>query len=315
MDELRFDDRVAIVTGAARGLGREYALLLASRGAKVLVNDYGGGMDGKNATSGPALAVVEEIRKAGGTAAANADSVATPEGGVSIVDHALKEWDRVDIVINNAGITLCNNFVVNSDEDIDLMHAVHLRGAFNVTRPAWKVMVKQKYGRILNTSSCSVFGIPEVTTYATPKAGIIGLTKGLAREGEEYNIKVNAVMPTAFTRMSAQIENADLSKWLQENFPPELVAPLAAWLVHEGVPCSGEIFSSGGGRSGRVVLAQARGFQTKDNTPEEIREHFHEVMDSDLNRFKIMTRTEDDIGLFFEMAEWTSEKGPSLFDE
>jgi NAD(P)-dependent dehydrogenase (short-subunit alcohol dehydrogenase family) len=315
MDELRFDNRVAIVTGAARGLGREYALLLASRGAKVLVNDYGGGVDGKNATSDPAMAVVEEIKKGGGTAAANADSVATLEGGASILEHALNEWDRVDIVINNAGITLSGPFLESSDEDIDLMHAVHLRGTFNVTRPAWKTMVKQEYGRILNTSSCSVFGIPQVTPYATPKGGIIGLTKGLAREGEPHGIKVNALMPAAFTRMTAQIESEDLKKWLQENFPPVLVSPLAAWLVHEDVPCTGEIFSSGGGRSGRVVFAQARGFQAKDNTPEEIREHFQEAFESDLKSFKIMSGAEDDIGLFFELAEWTSEKGPSLFNK
>jgi len=315
MDELRFDNRVAIVTGAARGLGREYALLLASRGAKVLVNDYGGGVDGKDATADPARDVVEEIETAGGIAIANSDSVGTPEGGVSIVAQAIMAWDRVDIVINNAGITLCHNFHENSEEDIDLMHAIHLRGTFNVIRPAWEVMVRQRYGRILNTSSCSVFGLPAVTTYATPKAGIIGLTKGLAREGDAFNIKVNALMPTAFTRLTAQIENADLSNWLQDNFPPALVAPLVAWLVHEEVPCTGEIFSSGGGRSGRVVLAQARGFQAKDNTPEEIREHFQEVQNSDLKHFKIMSGAEDDIGLFFEMAKWTSEKGPSLFKE
>jgi NAD(P)-dependent dehydrogenase (short-subunit alcohol dehydrogenase family) len=314
MSELRFDDRVAIVTGAGGGLGREYALLLASRGAKVLVNDYGGNVEGEGGSLGPANKVVSEIGKFGGVAVANSDSVATVGGGASIVKQAFDAWGRVDIVINNAGITLGGPFEEMTAEGIENMHAVHLHGAFNVLRPAWKIMLKQGYGRILNTASNSVFGSESVTPYATPKAGLVGLTKALAAEGEQRNIKVNALMPAAFTRMTEQIEHEEFRLWLKRNFPPALVAPLAIFLVHEDVPCTGEIISSGGGRSARVFFAEVPGFQAKDHTMEEIQEHFGDIMNSE--KHTIINNLMEDIALFIESIGWDSgEEGPSLFDK
>jgi NAD(P)-dependent dehydrogenase (short-subunit alcohol dehydrogenase family) len=314
MDELRFDERVAVITGAGGGLGREYALLLAARGAKVLVNDYGGSVDGEGDSLGPANEVVAEIEKLGGTAVANGASVATVEGGASIVKQALDEWGRVDIVINNAGITLTGPFEEMTAETIDTMHAIHLRGAFNVLRPAWKIMASQGYGRILNTASNSVFGSEGITPYATPKAGLIGLTKSLAAEGEPRGIKVNALMPAAFTRMTAQIEQEEFRSWLKRNFSPALVAPLAVFLVHEDVPCTGEIISSGGGRSARVFFAEVPGFTAKDHTLEEISENFNDVMNSE--KHTILNSLMEDIALFIEAIGWDSgEEDPSLFDK
>ena len=312
MSELRFDGRTAVVTGAGGGLGRAYALLLAARGAKVLVNDYGCEVEGKGGSLGPAREVLEEIERAGGTALANADSVATVEGGAAIVAQALEKWGRVDVVINNAGITLGGSFEENTDQGVDMMHAVHLRGAFNVLRPAWKVMVKQRYGRILNTASNTVFGSESVTPYATPKAGLIGLTKALAAEGGPHGIKANVLMPAAFTRMTAQIEHEEFRSWLKRNFPPALVAPVAVWLVHEDVPCTGEIISSGGGRSARVFMAEVPGFHAKDHTLEEIRDHFEEVMNSE--RHTIVNSLQEEIALFLEAIEWNSEQDLSLFN-
>jgi NAD(P)-dependent dehydrogenase (short-subunit alcohol dehydrogenase family) len=257
---------------------------------------------------------VAEIEKLGGIAVANGASVATEEGGAAIVKQAFEEWGRVDVVINNAGISLGGQFEEMTAEGIDNLHAVHLRGAFNVLLPAWKLMVNQGYGRILNTASNSVFGSEGVTPYATPKAGLIGLTKALAAEGGPHGIKANALMPAAFTRMTEQIEYKEFRSWLKRNFPPALVAPLAVFLIHEDVPCTGEIISSGGGRSARVFFAEVPGFQAKDHTLEEIKENFEEVMSAE--KYTILNSLMDDIALFIEAFGWDSkEEGPSLFDK
>jgi 3-hydroxyacyl-CoA dehydrogenase/3a,7a,12a-trihydroxy-5b-cholest-24-enoyl-CoA hydratase len=200
--DLRFDNKVAIITGAGNGLGRAYALLLASRGAKVVVNDLGGTVTGddKGAQVHPADAVVAEIKKAGGIAVANKDSV---EHGDKIVKTAVDAFGTVDIVINNAGILRDVSFQKMTDKDWDLIMMVHLKGAFSVTRAAWNIMKDKGYGRILNTgSSAGIYGAFGQVNYSTAKIGLWGFTQSLAKEGEKRNIKVNCIAPLAGTRMT-----------------------------------------------------------------------------------------------------------------
>jgi NAD(P)-dependent dehydrogenase (short-subunit alcohol dehydrogenase family) len=280
-DAVRFDGRVAVVTGAGGGLGREYALLLAARGARVLVNDLGGNPLGAEGSRERAESVAEEIRKVGGEALADASDVASAEGGRALVERALARWGRVDALINNAGVVGgAPHFDELSDADVDRMLKVHVYGAFNVGRPAWRAMRAQRYGRILFTSSGSVFGTGGAVTYPTAKAAMIGLTRNLALEGRRAGIKVNAIMPVAHTRLTAMLPDRPLVDWLERNFAPARVAPLAAWLVHEDVPCSGEIFSVGGGRFARVFLGVTRGLTESELTLEAVRDGFARALDA-----------------------------------
>lgn len=282
MNDIRFDGRVAIVTGAGGGLGREYALLLASRGAKVVVNDIGSPDEllGTGGSDSPANSVAAEINARGGEAIADTHTVATGDGGRAIVGAALDAWGRVDIVINNAGIVgPIKTFAELTDEDVDRVLGVQLLGPFNVLRPAWKTMVEQGYGRILNISSGSMFGQGEACTYPTAKAGMIGMTTNLGLAGPAYGIKVNALLPVGFTRMVENMPEPALS-WLRETFPAAAVAPVAAFLVSQDVPCSGVSFSAGGGRFARVFLGEAQGVTSPQLTIEEVRNKFDAAMET-----------------------------------
>jgi NAD(P)-dependent dehydrogenase (short-subunit alcohol dehydrogenase family) len=279
MTELRFDERVAIVTGAGGGLGREYALLLGSRGAKVLVNDYGGDTRGRGRSEAPADAIAEEIRSGGGIAAANADTVAESEGGVALVEDALSRFGRVDIVIHNAGIGGGSGaFEDLKDHHLEAVMRTHLFGAFHVLRPAWRAMKAQGYGRVVNTSSATALGVDGSFDYPAAKAGLIGLSRSLAVEGAKLGIKVNAIMPLAYTRMAAGIPNEAIRQWMEGAFPPRKVAALVAYLCHEEVPVSGEIFSVGGGRAARVTTNVFPGFKEEEPSLESIRDHWSQVM-------------------------------------
>ena len=279
MTELRFDDRVAIVTGAGNGLGREYALLLGSRGARVLVNDYGGDTVGRGRSEAPAITVAEEICDAGGLAVANTASVAESEGGASLVADALERWGRVDIVIHNAGIGGATGaFEDVRDDRMDAVLRTHLYGAFYVLRPAWRAMKAAGYGRIVNTSSATALGVDGSFDYPAAKAGLIGLSRSLALEGAAHGIRVNAIMPLAYTRMAAGVPNPEIREWMENTFPPHKVAPLVAWLCHEDLPVSGEILSVGGGRAARVTTNVHPGFRAPDPSPESFRDHWEEVM-------------------------------------
>jgi len=276
---VRFDGRVAVVTGAGGGLGREYVRLLAARGARVVVNDTGGDPLGEHPSAAPAQAVAEEIRKAGGFALADASDVSTPEGGRQLVERALHEWGRVDALIHNAGVVGgAPSFDELGDAEIDRVLKVHVYGAFHVSRPAWRAMRAQRYGRILFTASNSVLGTPGSVTYPTAKAALIGLTRNLALQGRALGIKVNAIMPVAHTRLTAMLPDRPLVEWLRQNFGPERVAPVAAWLVHEDAPCSGEIISAGGGRFARVFFGVTRGV-SEAATPEAVREEFARALE------------------------------------
>ena len=279
MAELGFDGRVAIVTGAGGGLGREHARLLAKRGALVVVNDLGGAVDGTGGDAGPAQLVVDEIKAAGGEAVADTNSVATPEGGQAIVQRALDAFGKIDIVVNNAGILRDKTFHNLTPDLVDAVIDVHLRGAFHVTQPAWVHMREQQYGRIIVTaSSAGLFGNFGQANYGAAKMGLVGLAHVLAQEGERYNIKTNAIAPVAGTRMTREIFG-DLS----EKLDPALVSPVVAWLAHEDCPVSGHIYSVAAGRVARIFVAQGQGYMRTDAplSAEDVRDHFDEIESTD----------------------------------
>lgn len=261
MSELRFDGRVAVVTGAGHGLGRQHALELAARGAKVVVNDLGGDRSGTGASSGPAQEVVDEITKAGGEAVANPDNVATVEGAQAIIAAAVDGFGKVDIVINNAGILRDKSFKNMSPEEFDQVIAVHLRGSFLVASAAWSHLRDQGFGRIVNTSSpAGLFGNFGQANYSTAKMGLVGFTKTLAAEGAKYNVKANAIAPVAWTRMTEDLLPADFA----DKLGVEQVTPLVAYLAHESNESSGEVYTVGGGRIARILVAEGPGWAKKD---------------------------------------------------
>ncbi|WP_083679189.1 SDR family NAD(P)-dependent oxidoreductase [Mycobacterium sp. IS-1264] len=295
---LQFDDRVAVITGAGGGLGKEYALLLASRGARIVVNDTGGSVTGDGSDGGAAAAVAEEIRQAGGQAVPDTHSVATPEGGKAIVDTAIRAWGRVDIVINNAGIVRDAPFEDMTADLLEPLLDVHLKGAFHVTRPAWKVMREQRYGRVVNTcSAAGILGAERMSNYGAAKTGLIGFTRVVAAEGAGHNIKVNAVAPIAYTRMLArELENAtgqraaendaaaqevldDLVGQYLQKLDPALVAPVVAFLAHQDCPVTGEIYSVGAGQVSRFFIGRTKGFYRSELSIEDVRDHLGEIRD------------------------------------
>jgi len=277
MADLGFDGKVAIITGAGGGLGREHALLLASRGAQVVINDLGGSVSGDGGDAGPAHTTAKEIEDLGGVAVANTDSVATPEGGEAIVQTAIDAFGRVDIVINNAGILRDKTFHNMTPELLDPVIDVHLKGAFWVTKPAWVKMREQGYGRIVNTSSNSgILGNFGQANYGAAKMGLVGFTRVLAAEGAKYNIKVNALAPVARTRMTEELLGP-----LAEKLDPKLVSPIVAWLVHEDCPVSGEIYSAAGGRIARFFIGLTEGYYNANLTLEDVRDNFEKIRSED----------------------------------
>ena len=280
MEELRFEGRVAIITGAGGGLGRAHALALAHRGASVLVNDLGGALDGSGSSASAAQRVVEEIIAFGGVAAPNHDSVATAEGGAAIVQSALDAFGRVDVLINNAGILRDRAFHKMDATMIDQVLDVHLKGALYVSQPAFRLMREQGYGRIVNTSSASgLFGNFGQANYGAAKAGLAGLTRVLALEGIEHGIKVNAIAPIALTRMTEGILGD-----LAPNVSPESVSPLVAYLASEECAVNGNIYSVAGGRIARIFVAETYGVVLSENTPEAVATQISQIDQLDSTR-------------------------------
>ena len=283
MDELRFDGRVAVVTGGGRGLGRSYALLLAERGAKVVVNDSGANLTGEDPShppsdgsdEGPADEVVREITAAGGQAVANTDSVGTPSGGQAIVDSAIEHYGRVDILIHNAGIVRRASLKEMSYDDFEAVVDVHLRGAFHVVRPAFPAMCDAGYGRIVLTSSIGgLYGNHEVANYAVAKAGVLGLSNVAAMEGAAHGVTSNAIVPAAVTRMAAGIDTSAYPP-----MGPELVAPAVGWLAHESCSVTGEVLIALAGRIARAAVAESPGVYRPSWTIEEVGEHIAAIRD------------------------------------
>ncbi len=282
-ETIRFDGQVAIVTGAGAGLGRVYALELAKRGAKVVVNDLGGARDGTGqGSTEPADKVVEEIKALGGEAVANYDSVATPEGGQAIVDTAIKAFGRVDILINNAGILRDKTLAKMEPENWDAVMDVHLKGAYNVTRPAFIKMRENGYGRIIfTTSAAGLYGNFGQSNYSAAKMGLVGFMNTLKLEGDKHNIKVNTIAPIAATRLTQDILPPDLFKKLK----PEFVAPLVLYLCSEQCPVNGAIYNAGMGYFNRVAIRTGPGTVVGDGknipTPDEVASSMDKIKSMD----------------------------------
>jgi NAD(P)-dependent dehydrogenase (short-subunit alcohol dehydrogenase family) len=301
MRELRFDNRVAVITGAGRGLGAAYATLLAAKGASVVVNDPGVSIEGDGVEAEAAAEVVREITAKGGRAVACTASVTTPEGGKAIIDAALDNFGRIDILIHNAGNVRRGTLKEISYEDFDAVLDVHLRGAFHVVRPAFPVMCEKGYGRIVLTSSIGgLYGNHQVANYCTSKAGLIGLSNAVALEGSAEGVKCNVIIPAAVTRLA---KGRDTSA-----YPPmqsELVAPTVAWLAHESCSITGEMLISIAGRVAKAVFAETPGVYRPSWTIEEVAEQMPAIRNTDsLKIFPAVPSGHiDHIGYSFGMAK------------
>lgn len=277
MTDRRFDGRVAVITGAGRGLGREYAHLLGSKGAKVVVNDPGSSVKGDGTDRGPAEQVVHEIRAAGGEAAACTESVATPAGGKAIIQAALDHFGRIDVLIHNAGNVRYGALDEITQEDFNAVVDVHLMGAFHVVRPAFPIMCKAGYGRIVLTSSIGgLYGNKRVVNYGVSKAGIIGLNNVVAIEGAEKGVKSNVILPGAVTRMADGLDTTQYPP-----MGPELVAPVVGWLAHESCSVNGEMLISMAGRVARALIAETQGVYRPSWTIDDVADQINAIRDTD----------------------------------
>ena len=298
--DIRFDNKAAIITGAGAGLGRCHALLLANRGARVVVNDLGGNADGTGASESAADLVVEEILAAGGEAVANYDSVATPEGGAAIVQTAVDAYGTVDIVVNNAGILRDKSFAKLGLADLNAVLDVHLKGTFFVSQPAFRIMGEKGYGRFVHTTSAAgLFGNFGQGNYAAAKFGIVGLSNVLAIEGAKANVKSNVIAPMARTRLTESLLGP-----MADVVTPEQVSPLVAYLVSERCELTHEVFSVGGGRIARVFVGLTKGwFAGKEITPsiEDVRDHIETATDAE--GYIVPTSVADEMMLFMSQMQ------------
>jgi NAD(P)-dependent dehydrogenase (short-subunit alcohol dehydrogenase family) len=281
-ETISFNGQVAIVTGAGSGLGRAYALELARRGARLVVNDAGVSVAGEGASAGPAADVARQIREAGGEAVPDANTVATREGGAALVQTALDTYGDLHVVVNSAGILRDRRFEAMDHDAWRGVLDVHLNGSFHVAQAAWRHMIQRRYGRIVCTSSgAGLFGNAGHANYSAAKMGIVGLARALAVEGAPHGITANLVVPVALTRMSRskgdRTRGADVMGSLFEGFRPDLVAPLVAWLAHESCETTGEIFSAAGGRIARIFVAETHAPVDKEITAERVRDAWADI--------------------------------------
>lgn len=274
-EELNFNGRVAIVTGAGRGLGRAYALELASRGAKIIVNDVGGDIGGSGQDASPASEVVNEIMGRGGAAEINTASVATTEGCQSIIQHALESFEKIDILIHNAGNVRHSPLAKMSDEDFQAVLDVHFMAGFRLVRGVFPLMAEAKYGRIVLTSSIGgLYGNHDIVNYAMSKSGMIGLNNVVALEGEAVGVKCNLIVPGSLTRIASGADERgfpiDFSAF--PPMSPDMVAPMVSWLAHEECSVTGEMMISIAGRMARAFIAESPGIYKEHWKLEEIGE-------------------------------------------
>lgn len=274
---IRFDGQVAIVTGAGGGIGRGIALELARRGARVVVNDYGGDTYGRAGTATTAEAVAAEIRAAGGEAVANTTAVGTPAAAREIAACALDTWGRIDALANNAGVSLPGAITEFTDAEIENHFRINLLGAYALVRAVWPAMLRNRYGRILNTASSAALGIGANAPYATTKAGLIGLALDAAMEGRPHGILVNAMLPTAYSRMIEQIPSPAYVAWFRTHMPAAKVGASAAYLLSSTSSVTGRIVALGGGCAWRIAFAASRGHIDPDSTAESLHAHWPQV--------------------------------------
>ncbi|MEV6236611.1 SDR family NAD(P)-dependent oxidoreductase [Lentzea sp. NPDC051838] len=270
MEQIDFSGRVAIVTGAGRGIGKAHALLLAERGARVVVNDLGGASSGLGSDAGPAEEVAALIRDAGGEAVADTSDVASTTGAARLVRTAIDMYGRIDVLINNAGFWTPSEFPEVDADEMSRYFAVHVGGSFNVTRECWPHMVEAGYGRIVMTTSHGILGAPALLAYGTAKGGVFGLARGLAVTGSQHGIKVNNIAPVAATRLAAGLDT-----------DTGLVSPMVLLLSHESCPVNGETFLSGGRRHARLFVSETEGYvhPSTNLTPEDVAGHWAQIMD------------------------------------
>jgi NAD(P)-dependent dehydrogenase (short-subunit alcohol dehydrogenase family) len=281
MSELRFDGRVAVITGSGRGLGRSYALLLASRGCKIVVNDNGSATRGDEIIANPAQDVVDEIVATGGEAVSCTHSVATPAGAAAIIACAIDTWGRIDILIHNAGNVRYGTIADLSIEDFDAVVDVHFKGGFYLAKAAFAPMSKAKYGRIILTTSCSgLYGSQTTVNYGMSKAGLMGLNNVLALEGAEHGIQSNTIVPAAVTRMADGLDTSAYPPMY-----PELVAPMVAWLAHESCTASGEHLIAAAGRMARAFTTESKGAWRKIWSIEDVMADDETIRDIDGERW------------------------------
>ncbi|WP_060887904.1 SDR family NAD(P)-dependent oxidoreductase [Streptomyces caniscabiei] len=282
MREFSFEGRVAVVTGAGRGIGRAHARLLAERGAKVVVNDLGGSMEGEGTDVGPAQKVVDEIVAAGGVAVADTHDVSTPAGGEAIIGSALESFGRIDILVNNAGIIRYAGLPGIDAENLERHLAVHLLGSFNTMRAAWPHFVEQRYGRVVLTTSCGIFGLDNNLSYAAAKGGTLGMARSAKLAGEPHNIKVNLIAPAAMTRMGGGPDTDDAEPVPGMPYmPSSAVSPMVAYLAHESCPVNGEVYTAGAGRFARLFIGSTEGYVHQDGptTVEDVAANWDTIND------------------------------------
>ena len=311
MHELRFDGRVAIVTGAGRGLGRAYASLLAGRGARVIVNDAGVGSGGENSADfrHPADECVAAILSAGGQAIVSYESVAGSGGAEAIVARAMREFGRVDVLINNAGIGMDRPLEETGEQEFRRVMDVHFMGTALMCRAAWGPMRTAGYGRIVNTTSAGIFGYANCSAYSAAKGAIFAFTRSLAVEAGATDIRINCVSPAAATRMTAGVGMDPAQRsWMERALPPTAVAPAVAFLAHQSCTLQGETLSAAGGAVRRYLIGETAGISAVRLTPEAVAQNLAAIMEPD--SFRAFATTNEAVARAAELEQESGREGP-----